>query len=72
MKILKRPEMISRHAIAQVEVETREPDEFLTHCDNIALILAETVFLWRANRKIKRYLELTGAKLENETRSPPL
>ena len=56
---------ITRHSCDAAEITTREPDEFLTHCDSIALILAETVFLWRANRKIKRYIKLTGAQLEN-------
>jgi len=31
------------------------------HCDNIAAILATTVFLWRARRRIRVYLETTGA-----------
>jgi len=34
---------------------------YIAHCDNIAHILANTVFLWKAKRKIRRYLALTGA-----------
>jgi len=62
---LKRPEMTNHYELGNAGVEIREPDEFLTHCDSIARILAKTVFLWRANRKIRRYLELTGAELED-------
>jgi len=61
---LKRPEMITHRSCGSAEIATKEPEEFLTHCGSIAKILAKTVFLWRANRKIKRYLELTGAKLD--------
>jgi hypothetical protein len=64
MKKLKRPEMSTRHRSGSAEIKTREPDEFISHCESISYILAKTVFLWRANRKIKRYLELTGAKLD--------
>ena len=45
-----------------LEIEARGPDEFISHCDNIAHILANTMFMWNARRKIRRYLELTGAE----------
>lgn len=42
-------------------VETQEPFAYISHCDNIAHILAHTVFMWNARRKIRRYLAITGA-----------
>lgn len=63
---LKRPEMIAHRNHNDLEIETRAVDEFINHCDAIGYILATTRSLWRANRKIKRYFELTGAKLQGD------
>jgi hypothetical protein len=40
------------------------PNEYIVHCDNVAHILANTVFMWNARRKLKRYFAITGAELE--------
>jgi hypothetical protein len=34
---------------------------YKNHCDNIAAILTTTVWLWRARRRIRHYLRVTGA-----------
>ena len=61
---LKKPDMNSYMKNGVCEITSHEPEEFIAHCDNIAHILANTVFMWNANRKIRRYLELTGADVE--------
>jgi hypothetical protein len=48
--------------VGDLTVET--PNEYITHCDNVAHILANTVFMWNAQRKLKRYFAITGAELE--------
>lgn len=40
---------------------TADRATYENHCDNIAAILTTTFFVWRARRKIKEYLKLTGA-----------
>ncbi len=61
---LKRPNMVTQHRLASAEIKTKEPEEFISHCASIGKILAHTASFSVANRKIKRYLELTGAKLD--------
>jgi hypothetical protein len=41
-----------------------ERTTYENHCDNITAILASTFFVWRAKRKIRAYLKLTGAAVE--------
>lgn len=68
MKLV-RPNMISQQERVDafgcsVMIETQEPLEYITHCDNIAHILAQTVFMWNARRKIRRYFAITGATIK--------
>lgn len=42
-------------------IDNPEPNVYIAHCDNIAHILANTVFRWNARRKIREYFKLTGA-----------
>ena len=45
-------------------ITSGERDIYVNHCDNIAAILATTVWLWRAKRRIRHYLRVTGAAVE--------
>jgi hypothetical protein len=60
---LKRPDDMTTYAhCGDLTVEV--PNEYIVHCDNVAHILANTVFMWNARRKLKRYFAITGAELE--------
>ncbi len=41
-----------------------ERETYENHCDNVMMILTSTFFLWRARRRIRHYLKLTGAATE--------
>ena len=45
-------------------IDNPEPEVYIAHCDNIAHILANTVFRWNARSKIREYLKLTGANTQ--------
>ena len=60
---LRRPNMTSYKHDGNVGSQSEDPQEFIDHCANIALIYAHTVFMWNARRKVRRYIAITGAKL---------
>jgi hypothetical protein len=57
---LKRPESMSVRPESVHRVEQGEIDEYLTHCQSVALILVRIHNPFEADATIKRYLEITG------------